>query len=126
MPGATMVMPAASVVLVRHLCVAGTRRSFAHEANDCVVLLAILATNEGNEATAIELVLHAGVCSGWASVLADELALVLGVAEERRRSVLEEITSAGRTAAIERAERALNGEVLRRGWIADATVPISA
>ena len=63
--------------VVRRLAVRALARRYAYEANDSVVMLAGLALAEGDTATATQLVLMSGTGSGWAVIVADNLAMPL-------------------------------------------------
>jgi predicted ATPase/class 3 adenylate cyclase len=112
--------------LVREFAVRGTRRRYAYEPNDCVVLLAALALSEGDDATARELVLQAGTGSGWAVIVADHLAHRLDVTQERRRRILESIRSRDTARNTDLAAETLLTELERRGWLDQPTGPRSA
>lgn len=102
---------------VRRLAVRGIARRYAYEANDCLVLLARLAMAEGESEIATDLVLRAGTGTGWAVILADNLAMRLEVVDERHRRILESIRSRDTAHNTTQAAVALRGELERRGWL---------
>ena len=79
--------------VVRRLAVRALARRYAYEANDSVVMLAGLALAEGDTATATQLVLLSGTGSGWAVIVADNLAMRLELTEQRRRRIIDSIRS---------------------------------
>ena len=103
--------------LVRRMAVRGLARRYAYEANDSVVLLAGLALAEGDDSTATQLVLASGTGSGWAVIVADNLAMRLEVTEERRRRIIDSIRTRDTSQNIQQAATALHRELERRGWI---------
>jgi predicted ATPase/class 3 adenylate cyclase len=102
--------------LVCRLAVGGLARRYAYEANDCVVMLAGLALAEGDAATATELVLSCGTGSGWAVIVADNLAMRLEVTEQRHRRIIDSIRSRNTSHNTQQAADALRIELDRRDW----------
>ena len=103
--------------VVRRLAVRGLARRYAYEANDSVVMLAGLALAEGDTATATQLVLLSGTGSGWAVIVADNLAMRLELTEQRRRRIIDSIRSRDTSHNTQQAATALHNELDRRGWL---------
>ena len=101
---------------VRAVAARGTARRYAHEANDCVVLLTGLALAEGDREAATSLVLDAGTGSGPACSIADYFARRLDVLEQRQQRIVEAIRSRDPSNNTGRAAIALQNELARRGW----------